>query len=412
VPVAAARTAALGHLRVTKQLTPATVTRVLRARAGRLVDTYLVSVVAVAPALHRTVVVDAATGTVLGTEDLAKYDGKGRALVFDPNPIQHTRNPKLREPGLDFNGVDTDLNSPALTAARSWVPLTNIDTASLATTRLQGTWVRILGMVGFVSTTGDGVVTLDYVRGDPQFEGTMAYAHLTRYQQYLQGLGFRGGKGVNAEQQEVVTTRVEGYDNSFYQPGNDIMVLGTGGVDDAEDAEVVLHEYGHAMQDDQVPGFGATHEGGSMGEGFGDFNAGNFFARTSGGGVYDVCLMEWDSTSYASGTPTCIRRMDVKKHYPENLDNPKEPAKGDVHADGEMWSSFLWRVRSHLPGNAVQKSDAATRLVLTSHEFQTPNANFAAAVASLRTAAKALRRPEYVRFINAEAQRTGFDLNP
>ena len=31
---------------------------------------------------------------------------------------------------------------------------------------------------------------------------------------------------------------------------------GTGGVDDAEDPEVIWHEYGHAIQDDQVPGCG------------------------------------------------------------------------------------------------------------------------------------------------------------
>jgi hypothetical protein len=415
VPVGTATAAALGHLGVTKLFAPAAVTRVLAVRGGRLVDTYLVSVVAASPGVHGTVVVDAATGAVLGTRDLAKYEGKGKALIFDPNPIQHTRNPALREPGPDLSSdglYDADLDSPALTAARSWVPFGHVDTTALLTTQLKGTWVNVLGMAGFVSKTPLGDVSFDYTRSQPQFEGVMAYAHLDRYQSYLQGLGFKGSKGVNAEQQDIVVTRVETYDNSFYQPGADVMLLGAGGVDDGEDAEVILHEYGHAMQDDQVPGFGATHEGASMGEGFGDFNAGNFFARTSRGGYYDVCLMEWDSTSYSRSNPTCIRRMDSKKHYPQDLDRPKDGSEGDVHADGEMWSTFLWNVRSHLPGSAVQKSDAAARLVVTSHEFQTPSTRFAGAVASLRTAAKALKHPEYVRFIDAEAKRTGFPLNP
>ena len=49
--------------------------------------------------------------------------------------------------------------------------------------------------------------------------------------------------------------------------------LGKGGVDDAEDAEVILHEYGHAIQDSQqVPfGYGASLEAGSIGEGFADY---------------------------------------------------------------------------------------------------------------------------------------------
>ncbi len=49
--------------------------------------------------------------------------------------------------------------------------------------------------------------------------------------------------------------------------------MGAGGVDDGEDAEVILHEYGHAVHDAQVPGWGDTHEGGAMGEGWGDFLA-------------------------------------------------------------------------------------------------------------------------------------------
>jgi len=36
---------------------------------------------------------------------------------------------------------------------------------------------------------------------------------------------------------------------------------------------VIVHEYGHAIQDDQVPNFGLSSEGGAMGEGFSDYLA-------------------------------------------------------------------------------------------------------------------------------------------
>jgi hypothetical protein len=52
--------------------------------------------------------------------------------------------------------------------------------------------------------------------------------------------------------------------------GDSEIKYGSGAVDDAEDADVILHEYGHSIQDDQVPGFGAGHQAGSIGEGFGD----------------------------------------------------------------------------------------------------------------------------------------------
>lgn len=45
-------------------------------------------------------------------------------------------------------------------------------------------------------------------------------------------------------------------DQSFYSPVTDSIQLGTGGVDDAEDADIIWHEYGHAIQDDVIPGFG------------------------------------------------------------------------------------------------------------------------------------------------------------
>ena len=51
------------------------------------------------------------------------------------------------------------------------------------------------------------------------------------------------------------------------------ITFGKGGVDDAEDAEVIVHEYGHSVQDDQVPGFGPRLEAGSIGEAFGDYLA-------------------------------------------------------------------------------------------------------------------------------------------
>jgi hypothetical protein len=38
-----------------------------------------------------------------------------------------------------------------------------------------------------------------------------------------------------------------GIENSYSWDKKDLLRFGKGGVDDAEDAEVILHEYGHAM---------------------------------------------------------------------------------------------------------------------------------------------------------------------
>ncbi|HVE64223.1 MAG TPA: M36 family metallopeptidase [Mycobacteriales bacterium] len=375
--------------------------RVLAQRGRSLVDTWQVSVISLAPAFAGRVDVDAATGRVLGTvDDLKRVDGT--AKVFDPNPIVSAQDASLRQPLETMQPVDADLVDAKLDAQRRVLPLKGLDSTALATGRLSGPWANVIAP-GYFAPPGSPA--FDVSRGDPRFEGLMAYAHMDSIQRYFQSLGFVGAKGVNDESQEVIATRVEGFDNSFYQPGNDLMLLGTGGVDDGEDAEVIVHEYGHAVHDAQVKGWGATAEGGAMGEGFGDFLAATYYARTVSKGFQDVCIMDWDATSYSDADPACLRRADVKKRYPDDLAN-------QVHADGEMWSTFMWRLRQRLGSNAVTRSDNSLRLLLTSHEFLTPQAEFGDAVAALRLAARALRQPKWASLVDVEARRTGFPLNP
>ena len=98
--------------------------------------------------------------------------------------------------------------------------------------------------------------TYRFGRANGMFEQVSAYYALDTLQAYIQNLGFTD---VNAEAQKIHTNDIPD-DNSFYDPSSDLIVTGTGGVDDAEDLEVVWHEYGHAVQDDQVPNFGTTHQ--------------------------------------------------------------------------------------------------------------------------------------------------------
>jgi hypothetical protein len=126
---------------------------------------------------------------------------------------------------------------------------------------------------------------------------------------------------------------------------------------------VILHEYGHSIQDAQMPGFGATEQGGSMGEGFGDYWAADQTAAASGDQGL-LCLAEWDSTSYAP-VPSGLRRLDSAKHFPEDID-------GEVHDDGEMWSASLWQIRSAV-GRTVANTD-----ILESHFLLTPVSRFRA----------------------------------
>ncbi len=111
-------------------------------------------------------------------------------------------------------------------------------------------------------------------------------------------------------------------------------------MDDGEDLEVIWHEYGHAIQDDQVPGFGETHDANSIGEGFGDYWAFTMSVPVSGG--FDpACIADWDSVSYTVGDAVhCLRRVD--------LDLTVDDQTGAIHHDGQIWSRALFDIHNAL----------------------------------------------------------------
>lgn len=392
--------AVLSALDVDRLLVPSRPERLLVRSAGRLVDVWRVPVLSAAPALNATVDVAVADASILRITDESLYVD-GSAKVFNPNPIVALKDSSVRQPG-ESQGLDTDLDSPELTKARVRLPLKDLDEAELQAGRLSGPWVNVYSE-GYNSLDGN----FNFTRSDARFEGTMAYAHIDRVQRYFRSLGFKRKKSVNGESQDVIAAPVPGYDNSFYQPGNDVMLLGSGGVDDGEDAEVIIHEYGHAVQDAQVDNWGQTADGGAMGEGFGDFLAGAYYARRASRGFQDACVADWDATSYSNANPPCLRRLDENKHYPEDLSPDRE-----VHDDGEIWSAFLWDLRRSLGKTPTSRSDRSIKLVLTSHEFLTPRAKFGDAVGALRTAAKALGHRRWARKVKRAANKRGLPLRP
>jgi zinc metalloprotease ZmpB len=127
------------------------------------------------------------------------------------------------------------------------------------------------------------------------------------------------------------------------------------------------------VQDDQVPGFGSSEEAGAIGEGFGDYLAvavSSAYAPTPD----EACVADWDSTSYTTEVPDCLRRVDGSKHYPEDL-------VGEVHADGEIWSRALWDIRQALGARL-----ADTIIVRAQFGFSADTSMPAAAAQTIATA--------------------------
>jgi hypothetical protein len=256
----------------------------------------------------------------------------GTGRVFSPNPVASLQDQSLTD--------QKDADYPALQPAYRSVTLTNLDGSGY----LRGDWANIRSETGAPAYSPDN--TFLYNRRDDQFEQVMAYYWVTEAQKYIQSLGFgTTRRPINMESQDIRINQW-GLDNSYSWDKHDVLRFGKGGVDDAEDAEVILHEYGHAIQDSQMTpfGFGTSVEAGSIGEGFGDYWAvtvSDVIAPTPD----PACVADWDSVSYTSSTPHCLRRVDTDLHYPEDLN-------GRVHHDGQIWSRALWDIRNAL-GNVV-----------------------------------------------------------
>ncbi|HYI21599.1 MAG TPA: M36 family metallopeptidase, partial [Candidatus Limnocylindrales bacterium] len=136
-----------------------------------------------------------------------------------------------------------------------------------------------------------------------------------------------------------------GVDNSFATDHpRDEMRFGKGGVDDAEDAEVILHELGHQIHFSASPTFFATTEAGAISEGFGDYWAATVVEWAAGPTSDPACIMDWDATSYDPTAPHCLRRLDTTLMYPTDI-------TGAVHRDGQIWSHALWNLRSAIGAN-------------------------------------------------------------
>jgi hypothetical protein len=254
------------------------------------------------------------------------------AQVFAPNPVADLGIQTL----TDQKDADYFSADPALARAYHRVTLTDLDGSGTLT----GAYAKVISETGkAAANTGSGFV---YTRDQDQFEQTMGYYWVTQAQRYIQSLGFGSTLPAVNKRQQLLRINQFGGDNSFYREGTGKLTItfGKGGVDDAEDAEVIVHEYGHSVQDNQVPGFGSTPEAGAIGEAFGDYLAvtvSEHFAPTPD----EPCVADWDSTSYTSTVPHCLRRVDGNKHYPKDL-------VGEVHADGEIWSRALWDIHEAL----------------------------------------------------------------
>lgn len=288
--------------------------------------------------------VDATSGAIVEIVDLAHYRSCP-AWVFFPNPIVTSGDP----------GISRNTPAAVLRAELRDVVLERLDPPASATAPvlLRGRYVRIEDIEpphfpAPESASGDFRIPPKEADAFSRlFLAVMVYYHIDSFMSFLERtleLGPILPGPINAD-----PVARDGQDNSAYMSLSKALVFGEGGIPDASDAHVVLHELGHAIQDALAPGFRGFETG--IGEGFGDFLAAVYFDDHANPTQTRGRVLSWDANATDAFWPG--RRYDVEWTF----DGPEYGSAGG-HARGQAWCALMFEIYHKLGGDST---DRATR---------------------------------------------------
>ncbi|MBO9664906.1 DUF4394 domain-containing protein, partial [Dokdonella sp.] len=287
--------------------------------------------------------VDAQSGDVLRAQDLA-LNADGTGTVWTPDPLSYK---KVAYGGGYVDGDNAD--TPELTGALVSVTLPDISQDGSGNYILSGPYA-VCKDWDTPHHAGEcpALPTTDFsaTRSTESFDAVMAYYHITRYMKYVnETLGVAimpvehtGGVYFDPHARD-------GDDNSYYVGGEFDLGFGEGGIDDAQDADVIIHELGHGLHDWVTGGHLSRQEG--LSEGFGDYTAGSYSRDypnqwTSSDTAYNW-VFNWDGhNEFWAGR---VLNFQLNRTYP-NI--------GTQHTAGQYWASCNLEARKN-----IQALDAA-----------------------------------------------------
>jgi zinc metalloprotease ZmpB len=256
----------------------------------------------------------------------------GRAMVYDADPLSYAHVAYGGNYSDNSDATNTDLD-----AARKLVSLPQVDLTS-GVYRLKSQYVDIADFEspnnGFFTQSTDD---FSFTRDNDAFEAVNAFYHLDKSMRYInQTLGSVCVPQLNGGVFQFDPSGLSGADNSHYIPSTEQIAFGEGCVDDAEDADVILHEFGHGIHDWVTGGHSSSSTG--LGEGSGDYWAMS----------YSRSLNQWTSTEAAynwvfswDGHDECWggRITNYTRTYPQTGSTYTE-----IHTYGQIWATALMKI--------------------------------------------------------------------
>ena len=280
----------------------------------------------------------------------------GSGVVFDPDPRTTLNDNSLAD------------NSPASYFTPAYFTRTLQDvTYSGGLYRVTGPYVNIINFESPAtppSTTVDGNWTA--VRGNNAFNDAMTYFHLDQNQRYMQSLGFTGATGIQEGPIGTDTDGLGGDDNSHFIPSTNRLAFGHGCVDDDEDADVILHEYGHAIQHD-ISSNWYGGDTGAMGEGFGDYWAASYsYVQPNGDTFYPDWIYTWDGHGESNA---CWSGRILNANGAQYVHTTTYSAHSSIpggYVSDELWSTPLFQSLRTLMDQGYSR-ESVDQIILESH---------------------------------------------
>ncbi|MGH3714609.1 MAG: M36 family metallopeptidase [Micromonosporaceae bacterium] len=296
---------------------------------------------------------DADSGELLAVLDQRRY-ATTKAYVFSPDPITYSQNDNLT-----WSDTEATLN-----AHRVEVTLENLNTPSNGSFALTGSWVRCIEKE---APTFNQPTAAEFKYGSKQreFLSTMAYYWVDRIVTYLRSLGVTGYNTAVTGALDVDAQSLNGADNSHFSTGagGAHLCFGEGGVPDANDAHVIIHEYGHTMHWE----LGADQNGpsGFYEEGMVDLLAAAYLDRFNTAQYHREQVFPWDNNKNINWDPK--RRLDL----PERFDDAGFASYGAYHK-GDILATALWDIFLNIGGASAHpgvRQNAADTVVRTMMEM-------------------------------------------
>jgi hypothetical protein len=305
------------------------------------------------PSVDSTYIFDMQSGVMLASFNNARNftDTTIKVKVFMPDPLTKA---KQVYGGVYINNLD---------ANASWLDDALVDTivqaqfdATSNNFILENAFAKIVDVNPPVAfPVAQSNANFYFNRTQSEFEDCNAFFHVTNFHKRLQNLGFPNLLNL---QLRIDAHGSNGSDNStFYTTNPPLLDLGTGGVNDAEDADVIIHEYAHGLSWSANNNFISTAERLALDEGLADYFATSYSRSIDTFNWQKVFSWDGHNEFWAGRNAITVVNYSL-------------PFSANIYVGGSVWNNAMSIIWTELG------ADITDKLMLQSMYFFTDSTTF------------------------------------